>query len=92
MRRGALIAVAAGALAVPLPAVAASPAAECDAAGGEYRQGPNGTKDCVFPVGNSDNEKVTSQKGSFNSSHDESYTNPSGNQPPGQQGGNDIGN
>jgi hypothetical protein len=91
MRRIALIAAAAGALAVPMPAVAASPASECEAAGGEYQQAANGTKDCVFPVGNSDNTKVTSQKGSFNSSHDEGYTNPGGSQPPGQQGGNDIG-
>ena len=49
-----------------------------------------GTASCVFPVGNSDNTKVTSQKGSFESSHGEEFTNPGGNEPPGQQGGDTL--
>jgi hypothetical protein len=80
----ALIAGGAGA------AVAASPADECTAAGGTYSK-DGGTSTCTFPVGQSANTKVTDQKGSFNSSHDETLTNPGGTQPPGQQGGNDVG-
>ena len=71
-------------------AFAASPADQCAAAGGTYSK-DGGTATCTFPVGQSDNTKVTDQKGSFNSSHDETLTNPGGTQPPGQQGGNDVG-
>ena len=74
----------------PSAVLAESPAQQCEAAGGTYSN-DGGTKSCAFPVGNSDNVKTTSQKGSFNSSHPESKTNPGGNQPPGQQGGNDLG-
>jgi hypothetical protein len=80
----ALIAGGAGA------AVAASPADECAAAGGTYTKSGS-TAGCSFPVGKSDNTKTVDQKGSFNSSHDEEFTNPGGTQPPGQQGGNDVG-
>ena len=80
----------AGALAVPGYALAASPAQQCEAAGGEYVKSGSSAK-CVFPVGNSDNTKVVDQKGSFNSSHDEGYTNPGGSKPPGKQGGNEVG-
>ena len=71
-------------------ALAASPAQECADAGGTYTK-TGSTATCTFPVGNSDNTKVVDQKGSFNSSHDETFTNPGGTQPPGQQGGNDVG-
>ncbi len=67
-----------------------SPETDCNAEGGTYyKDGPVAV--CEFPVGSSDNVKTTDQKGSFNSSHTETKTNPGGNQPPGQQGGNDIG-
>jgi hypothetical protein len=72
-------------------ALGASAESQCEAAGGTFTKS-GGTSTCTFPVGNSDNTKVTDQKGSFNSSHDETLTNPGGTQPPGQQGGNDIGN
>ena len=76
-------------LATAAPASAISDEQACTDAGGTYtKQG--GTASCAFPVGNSDNVKTTSQKGSFGSSHDEQRTNPGGNQPPGQQGGNSI--
>jgi len=93
MRRRVCIATAvAAAMALPGAALAASPAQQCADAGGTFVTGPNGTKSCQFPVGSSSNVKTTSQKGSFNSSQDESFTNPGGNEPGGQQGGNDIGN
>ena len=72
-------------------ALGASAESQCEDAGGMYTKS-GGTATCTFPVGNSDNTKVTDQKGSFNSSQGESLTNPGGTQPPGQQGGNDIGN
>jgi len=89
-RRGfaALLAVAAlGATAAP--ALATSDAQACEDAGGTFVK-DQGTASCQFPVGNSDNVKTTSQKGSFGSSHDETRTNPGGNQPPGQQGGDSL--
>ena len=91
-RRIFIAAAVAGALAVPTAASAASPAQQCAAAGGTFVTDANGVKSCQFPVGNSDNVKTTSQKGSFNSSQGETFTNPGGNQPSGQQGGNNIGN
>lgn len=72
------------------PALAASPEAECEATGGTYDKSGS-TAQCIYAVGQSDNTKVSGQKGSFNSSHDESYKNPGDNLPPGQQGGNDVG-
>ncbi len=91
MRCKALAGVlAVGALSITAaPAVAASGAQACADAGGTYQK-TGSTAQCVFPVGNSDNTKVTDQKGSFNSSHDEGYTNPNGNRPPGQQGGDTL--
>lgn len=88
----AIAALAAAAVMALLPGVvmAESPREQCEAAGGIYSN-QGGTKSCAFPVGKSHNVKTTSQKGSFNSSHPESKTNPGGNQPPGQQGGNDLG-
>ena len=80
----AAIAIAAG------PATSASPREQCEAAGGTYINS-GGTKSCAFPVGKSGNTKTVSQKGSFNSSHPESFENPGGNLPPGQQGGNRLG-
>ena len=71
------------------PAFAISDEQACTDAGGTYTKS-GGTASCAFPVGNSDNVKTTSQKGSFGSSHDEGLTNPGGNEPPGQQGGNTI--
>ena len=91
-RRIFIAAAVAGALAVPTVAGAASPAQQCADAGGTFVTDANGVKSCEFPVGNSDNVKTTSQKGSFNSSQGETFTNPGGNQPSGQQGGNNIGN
>ena len=91
MKKGiAALAIGAALALTPVAAMAASPADQCEAAGGTYAN-EGGTKSCAFPVGNSDNVKTTGQKGSFNSSHPESKTNPGGNQPPGQQGGNDLG-
>lgn len=87
----AIGAVAVGALAVPGgAALAASPEAECTATGGTYTKSGS-TATCTYAVGQSDNTKETTQKGSFNSSHDENYENPGGSFPPGQQGGNDVG-
>ena len=87
----AIGAVTAGALAMPGgAALAASPEAECDAAGGTYTKSGS-TATCTFPVGQSDNTKESTQKGSFNSSHDENYKHPGDSYPPGQQGGNDVG-
>jgi hypothetical protein len=80
--------VAVGALAIPAaPASAASAEQACIDAGGTYTK-VNGENSCAFPVGNSDNTKTTSQKGSWNSDggHQEEFTNPGGNQPGGQQG------
>ena len=71
------------------PAFAISDEQACDAEGGTYVK-DQGTASCQFPVGQSHNVKTTSQKGSFGSSHDETLTNPGGNQPPGQQGGNTL--
>ena len=76
-------------LATAAPASAISDEQACTDAGGTYVK-QQGTASCSFPVGNSDNVKTTSQKGSFGSSHGEELTNPGGNQPPGQQGGNSI--
>lgn len=83
-------AFAAGALTLGLmvsaaPALAASDAQTCEAQGGTFTN-DSGTKSCALPVGNSDNTKTTSQKGSFSSSHPSEFRNPGGNQPPGQQG------
>jgi hypothetical protein len=71
------------------PAFAESDAQACEDAGGTYSK-EQGTSECQFPVGNSHNVKTTSQKGSFESSHGEEFTNPGGNQPPGQQGGDTL--
>ncbi len=94
MKRAARRIAGAAALAVGLmvpaaPALAASDAQACEEAGGTFVK-DGGTASCQFPVGNSDNVKTTSQKGSFGSSHDETRTNPGGNQPPGQQGGDSL--
>ena len=71
------------------PASAISDEQACTDAGGTYVK-EQGTASCAFPVGNSANVKTTSQQGSFESSHGEELTNPGGNQPPGQQGGDTI--
>jgi hypothetical protein len=71
------------------PALAISDEQACEADGGTYVK-EQGTASCRFPVGNSHNVKTTSQKGSFESSHGETKTNPGGNQPPGQQGGDTL--
>jgi hypothetical protein len=71
------------------PALAASDEQACTEAGGTFTK-EQGTSSCAFPVGNSDNVKTTSQKGSFESSQGETKTNPGGNQPPGQQGGDTL--
>jgi hypothetical protein len=71
------------------PALAISDAQACDEAGGTFVK-EQGTAECQFPVGKSGNVKTTSQKGSFQSSHQEEFTNPGGNQPPGQQGGDTL--
>ena len=88
-RRTAAGAAALGLLVAAAPASAISDEQACTDAGGTYVK-EQGTASCQFPVGNSDNVKTTSQKGSFGSSHDEALTNPGGNQPPGQQGGNTL--
>ncbi len=56
----------------------------CAEQGGVYAKDGN-VVTCTFPVGNSDNTKVDDQKGSFQSSHPQGYTNPGGSKPPGQQ-------
>jgi hypothetical protein len=91
MKRKSAAILASGALllATAAPAFAASDEQACEAEGGTYVK-QQGTAACQFPVGNSDNVKTTSQKGSFESSHGEQRTNPGGNQPPGQQGGDTI--
>jgi hypothetical protein len=71
------------------PAFAISDEQACEADGGTYEKS-GGTATCIYPVGNSHNVKTTSQKGSFESSHGETKTNPGGNQPPGQQGGDSL--
>ena len=71
------------------PALAESDAQACEEARGTFTK-EKGTASCAFPVGNSDNTKTTSQKGSFESSAEETKTNPGGNQPPGQQGGDTL--
>jgi hypothetical protein len=94
-RRGSRSKVVAGALSIGALAILAAPASgisseqACEDAGGTYVK-TGGTADCQFPVGNSDNVKTTSQKGSFNSSHEEGLTNPGGTNPPGQQGGDTL--
>jgi len=89
--RKSAAALASGALllAAASPASAISDEQACTDAGGTYTK-DQGTASCAFPVGNSDNVKTTSQKGSFESSQGEQLTNPGGNQPPGQQGGDTI--
>ena len=91
MRRRKLTAVlSASALAVTAaPALAASDEQACTDAGGTYFK-EQGTSFCEFPVGNSDNVKTTTQKGSYESSHGEGKINPGGNMPPGQQGGDTL--
>ncbi len=69
-----------------VPALAVSDQQACEEADGTFVK-ERGTAECQFPVGKSENVKTTSQKGSFQSSHEETFTNPGGNQPPGQQGG-----
>jgi hypothetical protein len=81
--------VALGLLMSAAPAWAVSDEQACTDAGGTFVKS-GGTASCQFPVGNSSNVKTTSQKGSFQSSHPETKTNPGGNQPPGQQGGDTI--
>jgi hypothetical protein len=71
------------------PAFAISDEQACTEAGGTFVK-EQGTSSCQFPVGQSDNVKTTSQQGSFQSSHEETHTNPGGNQPPGQQGGDTL--
>lgn len=83
--------IALGGVLIPAgTASAASPQTICEESGGTYTK-TGSTATCTYPVGSSDNTKVTTQKGSFNSSHDENYKNPGGSYPPGQQGGNDLG-
>jgi hypothetical protein len=91
MRRKALVAALSvtALAATAAPASAVSDEQACTEAGGTYDK-ERGTASCQFPVGNSDNVKTTSQKGSFESSHGEEFTNPGGNQPPGQQGGDTL--
>jgi hypothetical protein len=81
--------VAAVALGVPGGALAISDEQACENAGGTYTKSGS-TSSCAFPVGKSDNTKTTSEKGSFQSNHPEQKTNPGGNQPPGQQGGDTL--
>jgi len=81
--------VALGLLVSAAPAWAISDEQACTEAGGTFGK-EGGPASCQFPVGNSSNVKTTSQKGSFESSHPESKTNPGGKQPPGQQGGDTI--
>ena len=78
-----------GLLAAAAPACAISDEQACAEEGGMFVK-EQGTASCQLPVGNSDNVKEVSQKGSFGSSHDEALTNPGGNKPPGQQGGNRL--
>ena len=91
MGRKTLVAVLSvtAAVATAAPAHAVSDEQACADAGGTFTK-EQGTASCVFPVGNSHNVKTTSQKGSFESSHGETLTNPGGNQPPGQQGGDTL--
>ena len=78
-------------LAMPLPALSQSSETQCELSGGDFdKDGSIAT--CSYPVGSSSNTKIIDQKGSFSSSHPETKTNPGGNQPPGQQGGNTLGN
>jgi len=86
----AALGFALGGVLAPTAASAASPEAECAATGGTYTKSGS-TAVCTYPVGNSDNTKQSTQKGSFTSSHDENYKNPGGSFPPGQQGGNNVG-
>lgn len=78
-----------GMLVAAAPASAASDAQACADAGGTFTK-DQGTATCQFPVGSSDNTKDASQKGSFASSQGETFTNPGGNQPSGQQGGDRV--
>jgi hypothetical protein len=90
MRKTAATGIAAlGLLVAAAPASALSDEQACTDAGGTYTKS-GGTASCAFPVGNSGNVKTTSQKGSFESSAGETRTNPGGNQPAGQQGGDTI--
>ncbi len=81
--------VALGLLVTAAPAAAISDEQACIESGGTYFK-DGGTSFCEYPVGNSDNVKTTSEKGSFSSSHPEELTNPGGNMPPGQQGGDTL--
>jgi hypothetical protein len=89
MSTALLLAVTGALLVAVTPALAGSDATACFAAGGTPSK-EGGTTICTFPVGNSDNTKITEQKGSFQSSHPEEKINPGGTKPPGQQGGNTI--
>jgi hypothetical protein len=73
--RTALFAMASALLLAATPASAGSDAQACSDAGGTPSK-EGGTSICTFPVGNSDNTKITEQKGSFQSSHPEEKTNP----------------
>lgn len=94
MRRKILAGIVAiGALAIPAaPASAASAEQACFDSGGTSYDKVNGENICTYPVGNSDNTKTTTQKGSWSSDggHDEGYANPNGNMPPGKQGGDTL--
>ena len=81
--------MAAALLVATAPAYAVSDAQACDDAGGTYTK-EGGTSSCALPVGQSDNVKIIDQKGSYKSSHPEEKTNPGGNKPPGQQGGDSL--
>ena len=70
--------------------MAASDADACFASGGIDYVKEGGVGTCIYPVGNSDNTKEVSQKGSFASSQDSTLTNPGGNQPAGQTNKDDI--
>jgi hypothetical protein len=82
--------IALSAMLFAVPAFAISDEDACIADGGIRYEKEGGTGTCIYPVGNSDNTKQVTQKGSFSSSHDEGYVNPNGNEPPGQQGGDNI--
>jgi len=85
---GAIVVV--GLLIFAAPAAAISDEQACFDSGGVNYFKDGGTSSCEFPVGNSDNVKTTTQKGSFESSHPEGKVNPGGNEPPGQQGGDSL--
>jgi hypothetical protein len=83
-------AAALGLLIVAAPAAAISDEQACFESGGISYHKEGGTSFCEYPVGNSDNVKTTTQKGSYESSHGEGKINPGGNEPPGQQGGDTL--